>query len=54
MLFDYDSYWSPHRPILMLYEPGQCCRDVVAKGADEWHRGCVFESYMCHNKNAIG
>ena len=30
------------------------CRGVVVKHADSQHRGCQFDSSMCHFKNAIG
>ena len=32
----------------------QCCRGVVVKHVDSQHRGCEFDSSMCHNKNTIG
>ena len=29
-------------------------RSVVVKHADSQHRGCQYDSSLCHNKNAIG
>ena len=40
--------------ITQYYYPAGGCRDVVIKHADSHHKGCQFDSSMCHNKIAIG
>ena len=32
----------------------QWCRGVVVKHVDSQHRGCQFDSFVCHFQNTIG
>ena len=39
---------------LVCFEYHKWCRGLVVKHADSQHRGCHFDSSMCHFKDAIG